>query len=90
MSLHITGGEVPADALVRADLSTNGETIAGLGDAAPADALRLDATCLSDRGVIASGKRADLVLVAPEPQPRVVATIAGGQLVHLADQRILI
>lgn len=44
---------------------------------------------LSDRGTIAPGKRADLVLVAPEPQPRVVATIAGGRLVHLADQRIL-
>lgn len=44
---------------------------------------------LSDRGVIAPGKRADLVLVTPEPQPRVVATIAGGRLVHLADQRIL-
>jgi alpha-D-ribose 1-methylphosphonate 5-triphosphate diphosphatase len=44
---------------------------------------------LSDRGVIAPGKRADLVLVAPEPQPRIVATIAGGRLVHLADQRIL-
>ncbi|CAD5300275.1 Alpha-D-ribose 1-methylphosphonate 5-triphosphate diphosphatase [Bosea sp. 62] len=44
---------------------------------------------LFDRGVIAPGKRADLVLVAPEPQPRVVATIAGGRLVHLADQRIL-
>jgi len=45
---------------------------------------------LSDRGVIAPGKRADLVLVVPEPQPRVVATIAGGRLVHLADQRILV
>ncbi|WID96067.1 alpha-D-ribose 1-methylphosphonate 5-triphosphate diphosphatase [Bosea vestrisii] len=50
----------------------------------PAEALGL-----SDRGVIAPGKRADLVLVVPEPQPRVVATIAGGRLVHLADQRIL-
>ncbi|CAN7598052.1 alpha-D-ribose 1-methylphosphonate 5-triphosphate diphosphatase [Bosea sp. LjRoot90] len=50
----------------------------------PAEALGL-----SDRGVIAPGKRADLVLIAPEPQPRVVATIAGGRLVHLADQRIL-
>jgi alpha-D-ribose 1-methylphosphonate 5-triphosphate diphosphatase len=50
----------------------------------PAEALGL-----SERGVIAPGKRADLVLVAPEPQPRVVATIAGGRLVHLADQRIL-
>ena len=44
---------------------------------------------LSDRGSIAPGKRADLVLVAPEPQPRIVATIAGGRLAHLADQRIL-
>jgi len=50
----------------------------------PAEALGL-----CDRGVIAPGKRADLVLIAPEPQPRVVATIAGGRLVHLADQRIL-
>lgn len=50
----------------------------------PAEALGL-----SDRGSIAPGKRADLVLIAPEPQPRVVATIAGGRLVHLADQRIL-
>lgn len=47
------------------------------------------ALSLSDRGTIAPGKRADLVLVAPEPQPRVVATIAGGRLVHLADQRLL-
>lgn len=44
---------------------------------------------LADRGVIAPGRRADLVLIAPEPQPRIVATIAGGRLVHLADQRIL-
>lgn len=50
----------------------------------PAEALGL-----TDRGVIAPGKRADLTLVAPEPQPRIVATIAGGRLVHLADQRIL-
>lgn len=45
---------------------------------------------LSDRGVIAPGKRADLVLIAPEPQPRVAATIAGGRLVHLTEQRLLI
>jgi len=50
----------------------------------PAEALRLP-----DRGAIAPGKRADLVLIAPGPLPRVVATIAGGRLVHLADQRIL-
>ncbi len=42
---------------------------------------------LTDRGVIAEGKRADLVLVdAPPSGPaRVVATIADGCLVHLAD-----
>ncbi|MEN5082239.1 alpha-D-ribose 1-methylphosphonate 5-triphosphate diphosphatase [Bosea sp. TWI1241] len=51
---------------------------------APAEALGLH-----DRGRIAAGLRADLVLVAPEPQPRVVATVAAGRLVHLADQRIL-
>lgn len=50
----------------------------------PAEALGL-----FDRGVIAPGKRADLVLVAAEPQPRIVATIAGGRVVHLVDQRIL-
>ncbi|HEV7334719.1 MAG TPA: alpha-D-ribose 1-methylphosphonate 5-triphosphate diphosphatase [Bosea sp. (in: a-proteobacteria)] len=50
----------------------------------PAEALGL-----TDRGVIAPGRRADLVLIAPEPQPRIVATIAGGRLVHLADQRLL-
>ncbi|OYW98863.1 MAG: hypothetical protein B7Z14_13610 [Bosea sp. 32-68-6] len=51
---------------------------------APAQALRLD-----DRGVIAPGKRADLVLVEEGPHPRIVATIAAGRLVHLADQRLL-
>ena len=51
---------------------------------APARALGLH-----DRGVIAPGKRADLVLVEEGPHPRIVATIAGGRLVHLADQRLL-
>jgi alpha-D-ribose 1-methylphosphonate 5-triphosphate diphosphatase len=51
---------------------------------APAQALGLD-----DRGVIAPGKRADLILVEDRPQPRLIATIAGGKLVHLADQRVL-
>jgi alpha-D-ribose 1-methylphosphonate 5-triphosphate diphosphatase len=42
---------------------------------------------LTDRGIIADGKRADLILVeAPQAGPaRVVATIADGRLVHLAD-----
>lgn len=52
--------------------------------------LRVSLSSLAETGVIASGKRADLILVAPEPQPGVVATIAGGRLVHLADQRILV
>ncbi|QEL25666.1 alpha-D-ribose 1-methylphosphonate 5-triphosphate diphosphatase [Bosea sp. F3-2] len=44
---------------------------------------------LTDRGRIASGLRADLVIVRPEPTPRVMATIAGGRLVHLADPDLL-
>jgi alpha-D-ribose 1-methylphosphonate 5-triphosphate diphosphatase len=52
---------------------------------APARALGL-----TDRGTIVPGKRADLVLMRDGPQPRVVATIAAGRLVHLADQNILL
>lgn len=44
---------------------------------------------LTDRGRIAPGLRADLVIVRPEPTPRVVATIANGRLVHLADPSLL-
>lgn len=44
---------------------------------------------LTDRGRIAAGLRADLVIVRPDPTPRVVATIAGGRLVHLAEQGLL-
>jgi alpha-D-ribose 1-methylphosphonate 5-triphosphate diphosphatase len=40
---------------------------------------------LTDRGVIAEGKRADLVLVDPA-QPRVVATIVGGRLAHVTAE----
>jgi alpha-D-ribose 1-methylphosphonate 5-triphosphate diphosphatase len=41
---------------------------------------------LADRGNLAPGRRADLILVEALAggQPRVVATIAGGRLVHLA------
>ena len=35
---------------------------------------------LSDRGTLASGKRADLVLMEPGPLPRVIATIANGRI----------
>ena len=42
---------------------------------------------LSDRGVLAKGHRADLILVDHEMpmRPRIVAVIAGGRLVHLTD-----
>lgn len=50
------------------------------------------ATGLHDRGQIAAGKRADIILIdACEPRrPRVVAVITGGRIVHLTEpQRIL-
>jgi alpha-D-ribose 1-methylphosphonate 5-triphosphate diphosphatase len=42
---------------------------------------------LADRGVLAAGHRADIVLVDDEMRlrPRVVAVIAGGRLVHMTD-----
>jgi len=42
---------------------------------------------LSDRGVIASGKRADIILVDASDAlwPKTVAAIANGRIVHLAD-----
>jgi alpha-D-ribose 1-methylphosphonate 5-triphosphate diphosphatase len=42
---------------------------------------------LSDRGVLAEGHRADLILVDDETpmRPRIVAVIAAGRLVHLSD-----
>lgn len=45
------------------------------------------ATGLTDRGVIAEGRRADLLLVddSVKLRPRLVAVIAGGKLVHLTD-----
>jgi alpha-D-ribose 1-methylphosphonate 5-triphosphate diphosphatase len=38
---------------------------------------------LEDRGIIAAGKRADVVLVDPEG-PRVVATIASGPIGYMS------
>ncbi len=41
---------------------------------------------LTDRGTIAGGRRADLILVDTQDQrPRVVATIVAGRIVHLVD-----
>ena len=41
---------------------------------------------LSDRGQIAPGLRADLVIVSRDPAPHVVATIAGGRLAYLSAE----
>lgn len=48
----------------------------------PAEALGLP-----DRGEIAEGSRADVILVEASPRrpPRIAATVAGGRLVYLAD-----
>ncbi|MGC2777042.1 MAG: amidohydrolase family protein, partial [Bradyrhizobium sp.] len=42
---------------------------------------------LSDRGVLAEGRRADIILIDDSlpMRPRVVAVIAAGRLVHLTD-----
>src|SRR5258706_3146012 len=42
---------------------------------------------LSDRGILAAGYRADIILVDDEVpmRPRIVAVIAAGRLVHLTD-----
>ncbi|MDB5652915.1 MAG: alpha-D-ribose 1-methylphosphonate 5-triphosphate diphosphatase [Tardiphaga sp.] len=47
---------------------------------------------LADRGVIAEGRRADLVLIDDSIalRPRIVAVIANGRLVHLADSSRLL
>jgi alpha-D-ribose 1-methylphosphonate 5-triphosphate diphosphatase len=47
---------------------------------------------LTDRGVLAEGRRADIILVDDEVplRPRVVGVIAAGRLVHLTDARRLV
>ena len=47
---------------------------------------------LNDRGQIASGQRADLIIVDPSvgQQPRVVAAIVAGRVVHLARADIIV
>jgi alpha-D-ribose 1-methylphosphonate 5-triphosphate diphosphatase len=46
---------------------------------------------LGDRGVIAAGRRADLIVVdaSPDDRPWVVATIVAGRIVHLAQADII-
>lgn len=58
----------------------------GLISAAPARAAGL-----RDRGVLASGRRADIILVDDTKplRPRLVAVIAGGRLVHFTDAGLL-
>jgi alpha-D-ribose 1-methylphosphonate 5-triphosphate diphosphatase len=58
------------------------ETAWRLVSASPAKAAGLE-----DRGEIAAGKRADLILVAHEEpaRPRIVAVIAGGRIAHLTE-----
>jgi alpha-D-ribose 1-methylphosphonate 5-triphosphate diphosphatase len=54
----------------------------------PANAVKLN-----DRGQIAHGQRADLIIVDPSAdgqQPRVVAAIVAGRVVHLARADILV
>jgi alpha-D-ribose 1-methylphosphonate 5-triphosphate diphosphatase len=41
---------------------------------------------LVDRGSLAEGKRADLLVVAPGPTPRIVATVAAGRIAHLSAE----
>ncbi|MEN3351694.1 MAG: alpha-D-ribose 1-methylphosphonate 5-triphosphate diphosphatase [Bradyrhizobium sp.] len=47
---------------------------------------------LEDRGVLAAGRRADIVIIDDKAplRPRVVAVIAAGRLVHLADANCLV
>ena len=45
------------------------------------------ATGLADRGVLAEGRRADMLLVDDSVplRPRLIAVVSGGKLVHLTD-----
>jgi alpha-D-ribose 1-methylphosphonate 5-triphosphate diphosphatase len=53
----------------------------GLVSANPAAAARL-----TDRGVIAPGRRADLVVLADDGQYRPLATIAAGRIAYLSSE----
>ncbi|KRP91335.1 phosphonate metabolism protein PhnM [Bradyrhizobium pachyrhizi] len=47
---------------------------------------------LADRGVLAAGRRADIIVVDDKAplRPRIIAVIAAGRLVHLADASCLV
>ena len=45
-----------------------------------------EAAGLADRGSLVPGQRADLVLVSPNPSPRVVATVAAGAFAYLGAE----
>ncbi|MCP1909049.1 alpha-D-ribose 1-methylphosphonate 5-triphosphate diphosphatase [Bradyrhizobium elkanii] len=47
---------------------------------------------LADRGVLATGRRADIIVVDDKAplRPRIIAVIAAGRLVHLADASCLV
>ncbi|WP_454625557.1 alpha-D-ribose 1-methylphosphonate 5-triphosphate diphosphatase [Bradyrhizobium cenepequi] len=81
----------PAQLLAAFRLAADGvlplEKAWDLVSAAPARAAGLD-----DRGVLAEGRRADMILVDDKVplRPRIIAVIAAGRLVHLADASRLI
>jgi len=81
----------PAQLLAAFRLAADGVLpLAGAWDlisAAPAQAAGL-----TDRGVLAEGRRADIILVDDEVplRPRIVAVIAAGRLIHLTDVNRLI
>jgi len=80
----------PAQLLAAFRLATDGvlplPAAWGLVSSAPAKAAGL-----TDRGILADGYRADIILVDDEVslRPRVVAVIAAGRLVQLTDARLL-
>jgi len=82
----------PAPLLAAFALATRGTLPFGqawaLVSQTPANAVKLN-----DRGQIARGQRADLIIVDPSAdgqQPRVVAAIVAGRVVHLARADILV
>src|SRR5258707_4131187 len=81
----------PAQLLAAFRLAEDGVLpLAGAWDLISAAPAR--AAGLSDRGVLAEGRRADIILVDDEipRRPRIVAVIAAGRLGHLTDTSRLV